>query len=94
VCLAVPMRVEEIEGSHARVESAGVTMEVDVSMVPEVIPGEYVIVHAGFAIERLKPEEAEETLELIREMVEVMEEEDLFSQAPAGQRRTRGPKEM
>ena len=76
MCLAVPMKVEKIEGSRARVESAGVTMEVDVSMVPEVTPGEYVIVHAGFAIERLKPDEAEETLELIREMVEAMEGQD------------------
>ena len=76
MCLAVPMKVEKIEGSRARVESAGVTMEVDVSMVPELTPGEYVIVHAGFAIERLKPAEAEETLELIREMVEATEGHD------------------
>jgi hydrogenase expression/formation protein HypC len=69
MCLAVPMKVEKIEGHIAQVESAGVTMEVDITMVPEVVPGEYLIVHAGFAIERLKPEDAEETLELIREMV-------------------------
>ena len=76
MCLAVPMKVERIEGFRAQVESAGVTMTVDVSMVPEIKVGEYVIVHAGFAIERLSPEHAEETLDLIREMVETMEEEE------------------
>ena len=75
MCLAVPMKVERIEGFRAQVESAGVTMTVDVSMVPEIKVGEYVIVHAGFAIERLSPEYAEETLNLIREMVETMEQE-------------------
>ncbi len=84
MCLAVPMRVEDIKGSRARVESAGVIMEVDVSMVPEVMPGEYVIVHAGFAIERLKPDEAEETLNLIRQMVDAMEEDERESKGPLG----------
>ena len=73
MCLAVPMRVEKIEGKKAIVDSAGVQAKVDISMVPEVKVGDYVIVHAGFAIEILKPEEAEETLRLIDEMVEMME---------------------
>ncbi len=73
MCLAVPMRVEKIEGKKAIVDSAGVQAKVDISMVPEVKVGDYVIVHAGFAIEILKPEEAEETLRLIEEMVEMME---------------------
>jgi len=67
------MRVEKIEGKKAIVDSAGVQAKVDISMVPEVKIGDYVIVHAGFAIEILKPEEAEETLRLIEEMVEMME---------------------
>ncbi len=71
MCLAVPMKVEKVQGSLATVEGEGVTMEVDVSLVPEVVAGEYVIVHAGFAIERLRPEDAEETLRLIREMAEM-----------------------
>ena len=75
MCLAVPMRVEEINGSLAKVDSAGVKVEVDISMTPEVKVGEYVIVHAGFAIEVLKPEEAEETLRLFREIAEFSEGE-------------------
>jgi len=69
------MRVEEINGSRAKVDSAGVKVEVDISMTPEVKIGEYVIVHAGFAIEVLKPEEAEETLRLFREIAELAEGE-------------------
>jgi len=69
------MRVEEINGFRAKVDSAGVSVEVDISMTPEVKVGEYVIVHAGFAIETLKPEEAEETLRLFREIAELAEGE-------------------
>ncbi len=75
MCLAVPMKVEKIEGNLAVVDSAGVEAKVDITMVPEVKVGDYVIVHAGFAIEILKPEEAQETLRLIEEMVELMEED-------------------
>lgn len=75
MCLAVPMKVMKKQGARAVVESAGVNMEVDVSMVPEVAEGEYVIVHAGFAIERLLAEDAEETLKLMREMADMMEKE-------------------
>ncbi len=75
MCLAVPMRVEEIRGYKAEVESSGVKLQVNISMVPEVKVGDYVIVHTGFAIEVLKPEEARETLKLIEEMVELMEED-------------------
>jgi len=69
------MKVEKIEGNLAVVDSAGVEAKVDITMVPEVKVGDYVIVHAGFAIEILKPEEAQETLRLIEEMVELMEED-------------------
>lgn len=75
MCLAVPMRVIEINNHLAKVDSSGVQMEVDISLVPEVKVNDYVIVHAGFAIEVLKEEDALETLSLIREMVE---KEDLF----------------
>jgi len=75
MCLAVPMKVEKIEGNLAVVDSAGVEAKVDITMVPEVKVGDYVIVHAGFAIEILKPEEAQETLRLIEEMIELMEED-------------------
>ena len=75
MCLAVPMKVEKIEGAIATVESGGMEMQVDISLTPDVKVGEYVIVHAGFAIEKLKTDEAEETLKMIAEVVGVMDED-------------------
>jgi hydrogenase expression/formation protein HypC len=68
------MRVLKIENHIATVDSAGVQIQADASLVPGVEVGDYVLIHAGFAIEVLKPAEAEETLRLIREMVEGSEE--------------------
>lgn len=66
MCLAVPMKVVEITGSTARVEQEGVSRKVRIDLLPGVDLGDYVLVHAGIAIERVRPEEAEETLRLMR----------------------------
>jgi hydrogenase expression/formation protein HypC len=68
MCLAIPMRVVSISGPTAQVEEGGVRREVRVDLIEQVAVGDYVIVHAGVAIERLDPEEAEETLHLFAEM--------------------------
>jgi hydrogenase expression/formation protein HypC len=68
MCLAVPMKVIEIEGSVAQVEEGGVRRAARVDLIDGVKVGDYVIVHAGIAIERLEPEEARETLRLFEEM--------------------------
>ena len=68
MCLAVPMKVVEIEGAVARVEEAGVRRLARVDLIEGVKVGDYVIVHAGIAIERLDRKEAEETLRLFEEM--------------------------
>ncbi len=79
MCLAVPMRVIEIPASSgtfgaetAVVEAGGIRREVRLDIV-DVLPriGDYVIVHAGFAIRTLPPEVAEENLRLISEMTGV-----------------------
>lgn len=58
MCLAVPARIISMKDNLALVESLGVTREVDVSLVPEAKTGNYVIVHAGFAIQLVDEEEA------------------------------------
>jgi len=68
MCLAVPMKVVEIEGPIAQVEEGGVRRKARVDLVEGVQVGDYVIVHAGIAIERLDQEEAEETLRLFEEV--------------------------
>jgi len=62
------MKIIEVEGTTATVEMAQVRQECDLSLAPEARVGDYVIVHAGFAIEVLDEEEARETLELLDAM--------------------------
>jgi len=70
MCIAIPARVLEVSGSKAKVDfGGGVTREVNVSLLEKVEVGNYVIVHAGFAIQILDREEAEKTLELWNEIL-------------------------
>jgi hydrogenase expression/formation protein HypC len=62
-----------------RVDFGGITREIQLDFVPEAEVGDYVIVHVGFALSRLDAEEAERTLELLREMG-ALEEEGLEDQ--------------
>ena len=68
MCLAVPMLVERIEGEMAQVRLGDVTRDICVTLTPEVTVGDYVLVHAGFAIEVVDREYAEETLRLLEEL--------------------------
>lgn len=69
MCLAVPAKVLQVEGSNAHVDFGdGTLREVNVSLV-DVQIGSYVIVHAGFAIEVLDQTEAQETLDLWRQLL-------------------------
>ena len=65
MCLAIPARVvERLEGDDAVVELDGVRKTISLALVDDVAVGDYVIVHVGFALSRLDPEEAEQTLAL------------------------------
>ena len=68
MCLAIPARILKIEGNLTQVDMAGVKREADVRMVSNVRVGEYVLIHAGFAIEKIEEKDAEETLRLLREI--------------------------
>jgi hydrogenase expression/formation protein HypC len=69
MCLAIPMKLIETGTDHSgKVEAGGVVYSVNLSLLPDVKVGDYVIIHAGFAIERLDEEEAGKTLELFSEM--------------------------
>jgi len=71
MCLAVPMKVTSIQGDRARASLGDVEREIGIAMLPDVQVGDYVIVHAGFAIQRLDEQEAFETLDLFRQMAEL-----------------------
>ena len=68
MCLAVPMKVIEVEGNEGVVELSGVKRRVNFGLLEDVRVGEYVIVHAGFAIQKVEEKEAEITLSLLREL--------------------------
>jgi hydrogenase expression/formation protein HypC len=68
MCLGVPAKVVSIEGSSAMAELGGVVYPVSLMLMEDTKVGDFVLVHAGFVIERIDPNEAAETLRLIREI--------------------------
>ena len=68
MCLGVPGRVISIEGDLAEVDFSGIRRKVSLLICPDVREGDYVLVHVGFAIQRLDEEEALETLTLFEEI--------------------------
>ena len=72
MCLAVPLKLVEINGRSAIGEAMGVTREIRVDFIRDPKPGEYVIVHAGFAIERLSQQQAELDLAAWAEVEDVL----------------------
>jgi len=75
MCLAVPGKILEVDGDTARVDFGGITREANVILVPEAAVDSYVLVHAGFAIQVLNEEEAEETLSLFRQLAVALDDE-------------------
>jgi hydrogenase expression/formation protein HypC len=71
MCLAIPMKLINIEGNKGIVELSGVKKEISLDLLKEVKIGDYLIIHAGFAIEKLNEEEAKKTLSLWEEIAEV-----------------------
>jgi hydrogenase expression/formation protein HypC len=70
MCLAVPALVTSIEGTMAEVELGGVVTRISILFTPEAKVGEYVVLHAGYAINTLNTEEARETLKLLEQIAE------------------------
>lgn len=70
MCWAVPLKIKDIDGEMGTVDLDGTTREVGLQLLDDPQPGDYVLVHAGFAIQKLDEEEARETLRLWDEMVE------------------------
>lgn len=75
MCIAVPMQVTEIDDqkiARCRVGDSDTFVTASLALLSDTVsPGDYVLVHAGFAIEKADPQMARETLELMREMLEI-----------------------
>lgn len=68
MCLAVPMKLVEREDLLGVAELSGVRRQISLMLLPEARVGEYVLVHAGYAIAQVDTQEAEATLQLLREV--------------------------
>lgn len=74
MCLAIPAKVVSMDGSIAKVDMMGNERMIGIDLVPEVQIGDYVLVHAGFAIGIIDDQSAKETEELLLEVAEAYEE--------------------
>ena len=76
MCYAIPAKINEIRGENAVVDYGGVIKEVNITLVDAKI-GDYVLIHAGFAIEKLDPVAAEESLKILRNDLSQFTHEEL-----------------
>jgi hydrogenase expression/formation protein HypC len=76
MCLAVPVKIKSIQGEEAEVESGGTTYRASIRLTPEVEVGDYVLLHTGYTISIVDKDEAEQTLAMMRELEQVLVDED------------------
>jgi len=70
MCLGIPMKIIKISGDKAVVSSGSTEREINIGLLKKLSINDYVIVHAGFAIEKLDKARAHETLDILRQMYE------------------------
>lgn len=71
MCLSIPAKILSVEGQTARASVGGTIINVGLHMVEDIKAGDYVLVHTGFALQKISDEEAQETLKLIKELEDV-----------------------
>jgi len=70
MCLAIPLRLIDVEGEHGTVDAGGIRRRIVISLVPGAKPGDYAIVHAGFAISLMDEEQALLSIRTIHELLD------------------------
>ncbi len=70
MCLAVPARIVELQDEMATIEVDGVRRSVSTLLVPDLQVGDYIITHAGFALQRVDEDQAQESIRLLRQLAE------------------------
>jgi hydrogenase expression/formation protein HypC len=68
MCLSIPVRIVLIEGKMAEVSAGGTLFKAGLHLLEDVKEGDYVLLHAGFAIQKISKDDAEETIRLLEEM--------------------------
>lgn len=69
MCLAIPMKIASIDGMNATATAGGSTLAVNVMLLDGITVGDYVLVHAGFAIRKIDEDEANETIKILNAIV-------------------------
>lgn len=76
MCLAIPSKITKIDNNMATIDVEGVQREASLLLLEDARIGDYVIVHAGFAIQKLDESAAQETLDLLREAIAAVDKSD------------------
>lgn len=86
MCLAIPMRVLEINGFNARCEAKGIERTVSLFLLQHepVSPGDMVLIHVGYAIQKVSEEEARTAWDLLDEVLEASEDAPVLAREPGG----------
>jgi hydrogenase expression/formation protein HypC len=71
MCLAIPAKVTKINGNEATVDVMGNQIKANISVLENIKIGDYILVHAGFGIQKYDEKTAEENLVLIRELIDI-----------------------
>lgn len=74
MCLAVPLKIIEIDGKNAIGERHGVRRNIRLDFIQDAVCGDYVIAHAGFAIEKMDAKQAEDNLAAVKEVEDALRE--------------------
>ena len=68
MCLGIPAKIIKIDGDFADANINGATIRIGLQLMDDIKPGDYVLVHTGYALEKLSEEEARDTLETLRQL--------------------------
>jgi hydrogenase expression/formation protein HypC len=74
MCLSIPARIISIDGDMAEVSTGGAVFKAGLHLIENPVVGDYILLHAGFAIQKLSEKEARETLSLLNELKEYSDE--------------------
>jgi hydrogenase expression/formation protein HypC len=74
MCLSIPVRIVSIDGSMAEVSAGGTIFKAGLHMIEDAKAGDYILLHAGFAIQKISEKEATETLQILKEMNDSLNE--------------------
>ncbi len=91
MCLALPMRITAIDGDSATIATEGLRQRASIVLVPQASVGDYVLVHAGYAISVMDEDDAQETLALLAELDAFGDEAPASEGAPARDEASDGP---